>query len=36
MRWLQFYAEHDTTRGIDNADKDADAYLDDHGSATTP
>ncbi|MCW2516811.1 MAG: hypothetical protein JWR11_5853 [Mycobacterium sp.] len=33
MRWLQFYAEHDTTKGIDNADKDADDYLDEHGSA---
>lgn len=31
MRWLQFYAEHDTTRGIDNADKDAEEYIDEHG-----
>ena len=28
MRWLQFYADHDSTRGIDNSDKDADAYID--------
>lgn len=32
MRWLQFYAEHDTTEGIDNADKDAQDYIDEHGS----
>jgi hypothetical protein len=31
MRWLQFYAEHDTTKGIDNTDKDADAYIEEHG-----
>ncbi|BDX35149.1 hypothetical protein TUM20985_56960 [Mycobacterium antarcticum] len=31
MKWLQFYARHDSTEGIDNSDKDADAYLDEHG-----
>jgi hypothetical protein len=31
MKWLQFYAEHDSTRGIDNSDKDADEYLAEHG-----
>jgi hypothetical protein len=31
MRWLQFYAEHDSTKGIDNTDKDADAYIEEHG-----
>jgi len=30
MRWLQFLAEHDSTRGIDNADKDADDYIEQH------
>ena len=31
MQWLRFYAEHDTTTGIDNADKDADDYIVEHG-----
>jgi hypothetical protein len=31
MTWLQFYAQHDSTRGIDNSDKDADAYIEEHG-----
>ncbi len=30
MRWLRFYAEHDSTKGIDDGDKDADAYIDKH------
>jgi hypothetical protein len=30
MQWLQFYAEHETSRGIDNRDKDADAYIEQH------
>ncbi len=32
MQWLQFYARHDSTEGIDNADKDAEEYLDEHGA----
>ena len=31
MQWLQFYARHDSTKGIDNSDKDADEYIDEHG-----
>lgn len=30
MRWLQFYAEHDVTEGIDSADKNAEDYIDEH------
>jgi hypothetical protein len=30
MKWLQFYAEHEATRGIDNRDKDADEYIEQH------
>ena len=30
MQWLQFYARHDATRGIDNADKDADEYIEEN------
>ncbi|AFM19912.1 hypothetical protein Mycch_5227 [Mycolicibacterium chubuense NBB4] len=30
MKWLRFYAEHDTSRGIDTADKDSDEYIDKH------
>ncbi|WP_422743324.1 hemerythrin domain-containing protein [Mycobacterium sp. WMMD1722] len=30
MQWLQFYADHETTTGIDNRDKDADEYIADH------
>jgi hypothetical protein len=32
MQWLQFYAEHDTTQGIDNRDKDADDYIERHSA----
>jgi hypothetical protein len=32
MQWLQFYAEHDTTQGIDNRDKDADEYIERHSA----
>jgi Hemerythrin HHE cation binding domain len=30
MKWLQFYAQHQSTQGIDNSDKDADEYIDEH------
>lgn len=30
LQWLSFYAEHEATRGIDNRDKDADAYIERH------
>jgi hypothetical protein len=30
MKWLRFYAEHDTSEGIDDTDKDAEAYIDEH------
>ncbi|HEV7851816.1 MAG TPA: hemerythrin domain-containing protein, partial [Mycobacterium sp.] len=30
MQWLRFYAEHETSKGIDNRDKDADAYIEHH------
>ncbi|MDT5013188.1 MAG: hypothetical protein QOH57_4805 [Mycobacterium sp.] len=30
MQWLRFYAEHQTTKGVDNRDKDADDYIDEH------
>jgi hypothetical protein len=29
-KWLQFYAEHESSKGIDNRDKDADEYIDRH------
>ncbi|BBY26875.1 hemerythrin domain-containing protein [Mycolicibacterium sediminis] len=28
MKWLQFNAAHETTMGIDNRDRDADAYIE--------
>jgi len=31
MKWLPFYARHDSTRGIDDSDKDADEYIEKHG-----
>jgi hypothetical protein len=31
MKWLQFYARHESTHGIDNSDKDADAFIDENG-----
>ena len=30
MQWVRFYAEHDATKGVDNRDKDADDYIDEH------
>jgi hypothetical protein len=30
MQWLQFYAEHETTTNVDNRDKDADEYIEQH------
>jgi len=30
MRWLRFYHEHPAGRGVDERDKDADAYLAEH------
>lgn len=30
MKWLQFYAERESIAGIDNRDKDADAYIEKH------
>ena len=28
VQWLRFYADHETSEGIDNRDKDADAYIE--------
>ena len=28
VQWLQFYAAHENSKGIDNRDKDADAYIE--------
>jgi hypothetical protein len=30
MQWLRFYAERDAIKGVDNRDKDADDYIDEH------
>ncbi|MEZ0356404.1 hemerythrin domain-containing protein [Mycobacterium sp. SA01] len=30
MKWLQFYAERESIDGIDNRDKDADDYIEQH------
>lgn len=30
MKWLRFYAEREAIQGVDNRDKDADDYIDDH------
>ncbi len=31
MKWLQFYAERESLRGVDASDKDAEEYIDEHG-----
>ena len=28
MKWLRFYADHETTDGADNRKKDADEYIE--------
>jgi hemerythrin HHE cation binding domain-containing protein len=30
MQWMRFYAEHEAIKGVDNRDKDADDYIDEH------
>lgn len=30
MQWVRFYAEHDATKGVDNQDKDAGEYINEH------
>lgn len=30
LQWQRFYAERDATKGVDNRDKDADDYIDEH------
>jgi hypothetical protein len=30
MEWMRFYAEHETVKGIDERDKDADEYIERH------
>ena len=30
MQWVRFYAEHEAIKGVDNRDKDADDYIDEH------
>jgi hypothetical protein len=30
MQWLRFYHEHPEGRGVDERDKDADAYIREH------
>jgi hypothetical protein len=30
MKWLRFYANHETTTGIDDSNKDADRYIERH------
>ena len=30
MQWLRFYAERESLDGVDNRDKDADEYIEEH------
>lgn len=30
MQWMRFHAERDATKGVDNRDKDAADFIDEH------
>ena len=30
MQWLRFYADRESLEGVDNRDKDADEYIEEH------